>query len=448
MMVSDTIAAVATPPGFGGVGVVRVSGPGVRDAAKAVLGRLPSPRIATLSWFRDADGAEIDQGIALFFPAPNSFTGEDVLELQGHGGPMIMDLLLRRLLLLDIRLARPGEFSERAFLNGKMDLAQAEAISDLIESGTETAARLAGRTLQGEFSRRIETLVEGLIRLRTFVEAAMDFPEEDIDFIADSSVRSDLDVLVGQLDAVLDSAHQGRLIREGMNLAIAGPPNAGKSSLLNALSGSDAAIVTEIPGTTRDLLHQEIQLDGMPVHIVDTAGLRHSEDPIEREGIRRARDQIDQADGVLWVFDDRLDPTLSAFEPNFLPAQANLVFVRNKIDLTGTKPGRKTTAKGIEIAICARDGSGLDALRNYLKELAGFRDSTEGAFIARRRHLDALERALTFLNRARSELTRTASGELAAEDLRQAQQALGEITGAFGSDELLGRIFSGFCIGK
>ena len=448
MLMSDTIAAVATPPGFGGVGVVRISGPGVRDAGTVILGRLPVPRTATLSWFRGPDGSAIDQGIALFFPAPHSFTGEDVLELQGHGGPVVMDLLLRALLALEIRLARPGEFSERAFLNGKMDLTQAEAIADLIESGTEAAVRLAGRTLQGELSMRIEGLVENLVRLRTFFEASMDFPDEEIDLITDSTVYSDLDTLIEQVHAVLNSARQGRLIREGLNLVIAGPPNAGKSSLLNALSGSDAAIVTAIPGTTRDLLHQEIQIDGMPVHIVDTAGLHHSVDPVEREGIRRARDQIEQADGVLWVFDDSYDPIHLAFDPSFLPEHAAVTFVRNKIDLTGSKPGRRTTLDGTEIAVSARDGAGLDDLRDHLKSLAGLQDSTEGVFIARRRHLDALERALGCLERSKIVITRTDSSELAAEDLRHAQQALGEITGTFSSDELLGRIFAGFCIGK
>jgi tRNA modification GTPase len=448
MTTVDTIAAVATPPGFGGVGVVRVSGPATRSAAAAVLRTVPAPRTASLSWFRDGDGASIDQGIALFFPAPHSFTGEDVLELQGHGGPVVMDLLLRRLMELGIRLARPGEFSERAFLNGKLDLTQAEAIADLIEGGTETAVRLAGRTLRGEFSNRIEALVEDLIRLRTFVEAAMDFPDEEIDFIADSSVRADLDSLLGQLDGVLASARQGRLIREGLNLVIAGPPNAGKSSLLNALSGTETAIVTEIPGTTRDLLREEIQIDGMPLHIVDTAGLRHSDDPVEREGIRRARDQIGRADRVLWVFDDSADPRHASYDDGLLPKQVPTTFVRNKIDVTGTAPGVRETPDGPEVAVSARDGSGLNLLRGHLKSVAGLQDSTQGVFLARRRHLDALNRSREQLNRAKETLLHSWSGELAAEDLRLAQQALGEITGAFSSDDLLGRIFSSFCIGK
>jgi tRNA modification GTPase len=447
-MAADTIAAIATPPGFGGVGVVRISGSGTRGIARAILGRVPAPRLATLSWFRDREGENLDQGLALFFPGPYSFTGEDVLELQGHGGPLVMDLLLRRLLELGARLARPGEFSERAFLNGKLDLAQAEAIADLIESGTETAARLAGRTLSGELSRRVHALVEELIHLRTFVEAALDFPDEEIDFIADSSVAADLENLLGRLDALQGGARQGCLVREGIQVVIAGPPNVGKSSLLNALSGTDAAIVTAVPGTTRDLLHREIQIDGLPLHIIDTAGLRHSDDLVEREGIRRARDQIEEADAILWLFDDSRAPDDLEFDPAQLPRQVPLTLVRNKIDLSGRPPGRTQTWRGTEIAISARDGTGLDALRAHLKQIAGYQETTEGAFLARRRHLDALGRAQDALRQARTALQATGSAELTAEDLRLAQQALGEITGEVTSDELLGRIFSSFCIGK
>lgn len=447
-MAADTIAAIATPPGFGGVGVVRISGSGTRGIARAILGRVPAPRLATLSWFRDREGENLDQGLALFFPGPYSFTGEDVLELQGHGGPLVMDLLLRRLLELGARLARPGEFSERAFLNGKLDLAQAEAIADLIESGTETAARLAGRTLSGELSRRVHALVEEVIHLRTFVEAALDFPDEEIDFIADSSVAADLENLLGRLDALQGGARQGCLVREGIQVVIAGPPNVGKSSLLNALSGTDAAIVTAVPGTTRDLLHREIQIDGLPLHIIDTAGLRHSDDLVEREGIRRARDQIEEADAILWLFDDSRAPDDLEFDPAQLPRQVPLTLVRNKIDLSGRPPGRTQTWRGTEIAISARDGTGLDALRAHLKQIAGYQETTEGAFLARRRHLDALGRAQDALRQARTALQATGSAELTAEDLRLAQQALGEITGEVTSDELLGRIFSSFCIGK
>jgi tRNA modification GTPase len=448
MSAPETIAAVATPPGFGGVGIVRVSGPLAQQISKGLIGRVPEPRLATLAGFRAGDGGVIDQGIILFFPAPRSFTGEDVLELQGHGGPLVLDLLLRRTLKLGARPARPGEFSERAFLNGKLDLAQAEAVADLIESTTELAARLAGRTLQGALSRRVKDLLEGLIRLRTFVEAAIDFPEEEVDLIADSQIGADLTDLIRAARDLIASAHQGCLVREGLNLVIAGPPNAGKSSLLNALAGTDVAIVTDIPGTTRDLLHREIQIDGMPLHIVDTAGLRHARDPIEQEGVRRAREQIEQADRVLWVFDGQTDPGHQGFDPDSLPGSVPVTFVRNKIDLTGTAPGSTDTPSGTEIGISAQTGAGMGLVREHLKTACGFHGPAEGEFIARRRHLDALERALGHLMSASEVLERTAAGELAAEDLRQAQQALGEITGDFTSDDLLGRIFSSFCIGK
>lgn len=445
---AETIAAPATPPGYGGVGIVRVSGPLVKEIALGVIGRIPHPRVAALASFVAADGGLIDQGISLFFPAPASFTGEDVLELQGHGGPVVIDLLLRRVLQLGARIARPGEFSERAFLNGKLDLAQAEAVADLIESTTETAARLAVRTLHGELSRRVSSLVEDLIGIRTFVEAALDFPDEEVEFLTDPRMQSDLIALIEEAEGVKAAARQGSLVREGLRVVIAGPPNAGKSSLLNALSGTDAAIVTEIPGTTRDLLRQEIEIDGMPLHIVDTAGLRHSADLIEQEGIRRAHGEIAQADMVLWVYDSVADPHHDAFDPALLPRGPAVVFVRNKIDVTGEPGGRRQTPAGADIAISARNGSGLDALREYLKEAAGFRGSAEGELIARRRHLDALERAIAQLRSAAEAFQIGAGGELVAEDLRQAQQALGEITGEFTSEDLLGRIFSSFCIGK
>lgn len=447
-MAADTIAAIATPPGFGGVGVVRVSGTGVRGIAETILGRVPEPRQATLAWFRDGTGEVLDQGLALFFPAPHSFTGEDVLEFQGHGGPLILDLLLRRMLELGVRLARPGEFSERAFLNGKLDLAQAEAVADLIASGTEEAARLAGRNLSGEFSRRIHGLVEDLIHLRVFVEAALDFPEEEIDFIADSSIAADLDQLLARLDALLGGAHQGCLIREGIQVVIAGPPNVGKSSLLNALAGKDAAIVTPIPGTTRDLLHQEIQIDGLPLHIIDTAGLRHSENLVEMEGIRRARNQIAKADAVLWLSDDSQDSDDLEFEPTEWPDQIPVTRVRNKIDLSGRQPGRSQTTSGTEIAISAREGTGLDSLRAHLKQIAGYQEKVEGVFLARRRHLDALTHAREAICLASTTLRAKHTPELTAEELRLAQQALGEITGEFTSEDLLAKIFSSFCVGK
>ncbi len=447
-MAADTIAAIATPPGFGGVGVVRVSGTGARRIAEAILGGIPKPRQASLAWFRDGTGEALDQGLALFFPGPQSFTGEDVLELQGHGGPLILDLLLRRILELGARLARPGEFSERAFLNGKLDLAQAEAVADLIASGTEEAARLAGRNLSGEFSRRVQELVEDLILLRTFVEAALDFPEEEIDFIAESSIAADLDQLLARLDALLGGARQGCLMREGIQVVIAGPPNVGKSSLLNALAGKDAAIVTPIPGTTRDLLHQEIQIDGLPLHLIDTAGLRHAENLVEKEGIRRARDQIAKADAVLWLSDDSQDLDDLEYAPTEWPGQIPVTRVRNKIDLSGRPPGRTQTPSGTEIAISAREGTGLDSLRSHLKQIAGYQEQVEGVFLARRRHLEALSRAREALCLASASLRAQHTPEITAEELRLAQQALDEITGEFTSEDLLGKIFSSFCVGK
>lgn len=448
MTAVDTIAAVATPPGLGAVGIVRLSGPLVAPIAEAVLGARPPPRIAALATFRDAEGAAIDQGIALYFPAPRSFTGEDVLELQGHGGPVVMDQLLRRVLAAGARLARPGEFSERAFVNGKIDLAQAEAIADLIESATATAARLAARTLAGVLSRRVADLVERLIHLRTFIEAALDFPDEDIDLLSGPQAVGHAASLIDETRDLIASARQGQLVREGLRVVISGPPNAGKSSLLNALCGTDRAIVTAAPGTTRDPLREAIQIDGMPLHLIDTAGLRQSADPIEQEGIRRARQQIEQADQVLWVFDGLADPEHRATAAVELPAHIPVTFVRNKVDLTGIGAGRRETADGVEIAVSALTGAGLADLRAHLKAVAGFQGPDGGAFLARRRHLDALERTLAHLEQAHLTLTATGGAELVAEDLRQAQQALGEITGEFTSEDLLGRIFSGFCIGK
>lgn len=442
--------AIATPPGFGAVGILRLSGSSVREIALAVIGQVPEPRQALLAWFRDKNGAALDQGLALFFPAPNSFTGEDVLEFQGHGGPLLLDLLLRRLLELGARPARPGEFSERAFLNGKLDLAQAEAVADLIASGTETSARLAGRTLNGDLSRRISALVEEMIRLRTYIEAKLDFPDEEIDDRADGIIMRDIDSLLERLEAIHSSARQGYLVREGIRVVIAGPPNVGKSSLLNALTGSEAAIVTPIPGTTRDLLHQEIQIDGLPLHITDTAGLRHAPDLVEREGIRRARDQIASADAILWIIDD--SPGNDEPEPHLqglgLPMNAHLILIRNKIDLSGRPPGLTRLPDHLEIALSALDGTGLNTLRTALKEIAGYRESTEGTFLARRRHLDALHKAQIAIQQARAMLKGKGAAEFIAEELRLAHRALGEITGEFTPDDLLERIFSSFCIGK
>jgi tRNA modification GTPase len=445
-MVTETIAAVATPPGFGGVGIVRVSGALAPKISVGVLGLLPPARSATVATFRDAAGDFIDQGIALYFPAPASFTGEHVLELQGHGGPVVMDLLLQRCLDLGARPARPGEFSERAFLNGKLDLAQAEAVADLIESSTALAARLAGRSLQGVFSRRIDALIEGLIRLRTYIEATLDFPDDELDLSADLGVADDLRAIIDQTREVMGTARQGQVIREGLAVVIAGPPNAGKSSLLNALSGEDTAIVTPIPGTTRDLLKLDIQVDGLPIRIVDTAGLRDSDDIVEREGVRRARAQLDQADLVLWVYDAAEGPDPMTCDS--LPEHVPVTRVRNKIDLVGLSPGIVDVETGPEIALSAKTGIGLEFLRSHLKDRAGLGSLPEGAFVARRRHLEALRRGLDYLESAQQSVTHIAGAELVAEDLLQAQHAFGEITGRFTSEDLLGRIFSTFCIGK
>jgi tRNA modification GTPase len=444
---ADTIVAAATPPGAGGVAVVRLSGPNAPAIAGAIVGPLPPPRLAAYRSFRDADGGALDAGIVLHFPAPASFTGEDVVELQGHGGPVVVDRLLARALSLGARLARPGEFSERAFLNGKLDLAQAEAIADLIAAGSAQAARLAVRALQGELSRRVESLLEALVRLRSYVEAAIDFPEEEIDFLADRALLADLDALRSRVDALLASAARGRLLRDGLRVVIAGAPNAGKSSLLNALVGHDAAIVTAIPGTTRDVLREFLQLDGLPLHVVDTAGLREAADAIEQEGIRRARSEISGADRVLWVHDDRDPFDATRLSSAGLPPDIPVTVVRNKIDLTGA-PAGPCAKEPPTIALSAATGAGLDALRDHLKSCAGYRGPGEGELYARRRHLDALERVREALQAARESLLARRAGELMAEDLRQAQNALGEITGAFAPDDLLERIFASFCIGK
>ncbi|MEJ2345468.1 MAG: tRNA uridine-5-carboxymethylaminomethyl(34) synthesis GTPase MnmE [Gammaproteobacteria bacterium] len=445
----DTIVAVATPPGRGGIGIVRLSGPLCRTVAAALLERTPEPRRATHAVFRDADGTAIDDGLALYFPAPHSFTGEDVLELHGHGGPVVLDLVVRRCTGLGARLARPGEFSERAFLNDKLDLAQAEAVADLIDSGTELAARAALRSLQGEFSRRVHVLVEGLIALRTHIEAAIDFPDEELDLLADSSLRQRLAALQEDSARLQAAANQGRLLRDGMTLVIAGRPNVGKSSLLNALAGFDSAIVTDVPGTTRDLLREHISLDGLPVHVVDTAGLRATNDVVERIGVDRAWEAAAAADEILLVIDDSAGITredLTILER--LPPGPPRLLVRNKIDLSGRAAGAGDGEHGQEVRISARTGTGLQPLRALLKARMGYADGGEGEFLARRRHLDALQRAHALLEQAAAQLLDHGAGELAAEDLRQAQLALGEITGEFTSDDLLGRIFATFCIGK
>ena len=453
-MNTDTIVAQATPPGRGGVGILRVSGPKAQDVAKAVLGILPKPRYAHYLPFLASDGTTLDEGIALFFPNPHSFTGEDVLELQGHGGPVILDILLKRILEISgVRIARPGEFSERAFLNDKLDLAQAEAIADLIEASSEQAAKSALSSLQGVFSKKINTLVEALIHLRIFTEAAIDFPEEEIDFLSDGKIAAELEQVIQRLNEVRQEAKQGSLLREGMKVVIAGRPNAGKSSLLNALAGRDAAIVTDIAGTTRDVLREHIHIDGMPLHIIDTAGLREASDEVERIGIERAWQEIDQADRVLFMVDSTTtnETNPEKLWPEFierLPKNIPVTVIRNKADLTGEPLGYSEQNGYCLIQLSARTGEGITLLRDHLKQVMGFTSSTEGGFLARRRHLQALEKAAEHLNNGQYQLTIFHAGELLAEELRLAQEALSEITGEFTSDDLLGRIFSSFCIGK
>ncbi|WP_294892784.1 tRNA uridine-5-carboxymethylaminomethyl(34) synthesis GTPase MnmE [uncultured Gilliamella sp.] len=453
-MNTDTIVAQATPPGRGGVGILRVSGPKAQDIAKAVLGILPKPRYAHYLPFLASDGTTLDEGIALFFPNPHSFTGEDVLELQGHGGPVILDLLLKRILdIPGVRIARPGEFSERAFLNDKLDLAQAEAIADLIDASSEQAAKSALSSLQGVFSKKINTLVESLIHLRIFTEAAIDFPEEEIDFLSDGKIAAELEQVIQRLNEVRQEAKQGSLLREGMKVVIAGRPNAGKSSLLNALAGRDAAIVTDIAGTTRDVLREHIHIDGMPLHIIDTAGLREASDEVERIGIERAWQEIDQADRVLFMVDSTTtnETNPEKLWPEFierLPKNIPVTVIRNKADLTGEPLGYSEQNGYCLIQLSARTGEGITLLRDHLKQVMGFTSSTEGGFLARRRHLQALEKAAEHLNKGQYQLTTFHAGELLAEELRLAQEALSEITGEFTSDDLLGRIFSSFCIGK
>lgn len=444
---NTTIAAIATPPGKGGVGIIRVSGLKVPEIARQILGFLPKPRHAKHARFFNEKNETIDQGLALYFPAPNSFTGEDVLELHGHGGPVIQDCLLRVVLQAGACLARPGEFSERAFLNNKLDLSQAEAIADLIDAGSEQAARAAMRSLQGEFSQKINNVLEKLIHLRLYIEAALDFPEEEIEFLRDQKIQDQLQNVIQELRSIFNTAKQGSLLREGMNIVIAGPPNAGKSSLLNALSGRETAIVTDIPGTTRDVLRDIIQIDGLPLHVIDTAGLRESNDQVEQEGIRRTFQEIERADRILLVIDSTNDQTIS--ELKIAPNHAKkITIIRNKIDLLKENPVVSKDSDQITISLSVKTGAGLDLLKEHLKTCLGFEMNTEGNFSARRRHLDALTRAEQAIVRGHSQLCVHRAGELLAEDLRQAQQALGEITGEFTADDLLGKIFSSFCIGK
>jgi len=457
MINTDTIAALATAPGRGSVGIIRISGPKAKPIARLMTDSTLLPRHAFYGNFYQLINEEkhvLDQGLSLFFPGPHSFTGEDVVEFQGHGGPVILDCLLREVLSHGARLARPGEFSERAYLNDKIDLAQAEAIADLIDSASEQAARGALRSLQGEFSQRINSLVESMINLRIYVEAAIDFPEEEIDFLADGKVAKDLDNVQQNLLQVIKQARQGSLLSEGMTIVIAGKPNAGKSSLLNALSGKDSAIVTEIAGTTRDVLREQIQIDGMPLHIIDTAGLRESDDVVEQIGIDRAWAEIEKADRVLLVVDSsddsQADPHL--LWPDFidtLPKNLKVTVIHNKCDLNDGQVSISCDDAGnTTIKLSAKEGLGVDILRQHLKDIMGYQVGGEGSFTARRRHITALQAANDYLTTGQQQLLGYGAGELLAEDLRLAQQALGEITGQFTPDDLLGRIFSSFCIGK
>ncbi|MEI6336784.1 MAG: tRNA uridine-5-carboxymethylaminomethyl(34) synthesis GTPase MnmE [Methylococcaceae bacterium] len=442
----DTIAAIATPPGNGGVGIIRISGTLVTEIAKHLLNKSLIPRHALFTSFINNDDSVIDSGISLYFPAPASYTGEDILELQGHGGSVVLDMLLRRVLSLGARLANPGEFTERAFLNNKLDLAQAEAVADLIESSTEQSARSAQKSMQGVFSAQINELVTELTELRIYVEAAIDFVDEEIDFLTDGVVEKRIIRLLQSIQQIQKTAQQGRLLRDGMTVVLAGKPNAGKSSLLNALAGHEAAIVTDIAGTTRDVLRERIQLDGMPLHIIDTAGLRESDNSIEKEGIRRAHEEILKADKILLLIDAREPETEELLKT--LPANIDITKVYNKIDLLGRAPEIKQTENGYSCYLSIKTGAGMDLLKQHLKQSVGFNEATDNVFIARRRHIEAIRAGYQFVESALNQLQVSQAGELVAEDLRQAQMSLAEITGTVTSDDLLGKIFSSFCIGK
>lgn len=443
-MVKDPIVALATPPGIGGIGVVRISGFGIESICDGILKRLPKPRFATFTKFFDRHGIEIDEGIALYFPSPNSFTGEDVLELQAHGGPVVLDLLIERTLELGARIARPGEFSERAFLNDKIDLLQAEAIADLIEARTVHAARSARRVMQGDFSVLVNELIRELIDLRIYVEAAIDFSEQEIEFLSYGIIKSRLTILSQKLEQILIAARKGAILRAGMSIVIAGKPNSGKSSLLNLLAKKEAAIVTNQPGTTRDILRETIEIDGVAINFIDTAGLRFAQDPIEQEGIRRARLEIDQADRILWMVDtneterDKPDEIIVA-------NKTKVTQIFNKIDLTNEKPALMKSKFDFDIYMSVKTGEGVDILIEHFTDLIGFSEKTEDIFLARRRHVDSIETATTCIKVA---LTQINFLEIIAEELKQAQQSLSKITGAFTTDDLLGEIFSTFCIGK
>ena len=446
----DTIVAAATPPGRGGIGVVRISGAKAPEIAAVVLGELPLPRRATFGRFVDAHQEPIDAGLALFFPAPHSYTGEHVLELHGHGGPLVLEALVARVVELGARRAQPGEFTQRAFLNNKLDLAQAEAIADLIDAGSREAVRAAMRSLQGEFSTMVRGLTDAVVELRTYVEAAIDFPEEEIDFLADRQLSGRFESVKEHFDGVEQCARQGRLLREGMIVVIAGRPNAGKSSLLNRLAGYDAAIVTPIPGTTRDIVRERIDIDGMPLHVLDTAGLRQGGDLVEEEGIRRAQAEMHRADRLLFVIDAVSDPDAGAYvdESSRLPRDVPVTLVFNKCDLTSGIPIADTYSGPPRVNVSALTGKGMDELRAHLKLCMGYQTLDSGTISARQRHLDSLTTARRRVDDASQLLRERRAGELVAEELRLAQQSLNEITGEFTSDDLLGRIFSSFCIGK
>lgn len=445
----ETIVAIATAPGRGGVGVVRLSGDSSAQIATAICGRLPEPRFAQFSHFRAADAEIIDSGIVIFFPNPASFTGEDVIELQGHGSPVVLARLCQRAVELGARMARPGEFSERAFLNNKMDLAQAEAVADLIDSSTEQAARSAMRSLQGVFSDRVNDLLKQLTELRMYVEASIDFADEEIDFLAEAAVDKQLQDLLLVVEGISQSAQQGRLLREGMSVVLAGQPNAGKSSLHNQLAGHDAAIVTDVAGTTRDILREQIHLGGLPLRISDTAGLHDSTDVVEQEGIRRTKNEIAQADHILLVIDDNAgmtaeDEAIRASLPQDIP----LTIIRNKIDKQAKQALVQKDDNQTTLFLSAKTGEGIELLQQYLCDAVGYHPEDEGVFIARRRHLDALEATRIAIETGYQCLTGMGAGELLAEELRQAQNSLGEITGSFSNEDLLDKIFSSFCIGK
>ena len=441
----ETICAIASAIGQSGIGIVRVSGPLAKSTSKKILQADLKPRYAYYGAFYDQNNV-IDKGVAIFFPGPNSYTGEDVVEFQGHGGPSVLRKILEITMSSGVRLAEPGEFSKRAFLNGKMDLIQAEAIQDLIQSNSEESALSAVRSLTGEFSIKINQVLSELISLRVFIEATIDFSDEEIDFIESHEVSNKLHTLKESLLDIQQTATQGAILRDGIHVAIAGKPNAGKSSLLNMLTKESSAIVTDIAGTTRDVLKETIHIDGMPIHIIDTAGLHDSDDVVEQEGIRRAHNEINNADIILLVFDSRDSKANLSILPDSVKNKPKIL-VRNKIDLAGHKSSVKKVGNITEISISAKNGDGIDTVRESLSEFAGLNSGIEGVFVARKRHLDAIEETLEFINSASSQLN-SGSSELVAEDLRQAGMKLGQITGEFSSDDLLGEIFSSFCIGK